>query len=347
MVLMLVVPAFSQDEITSESGPVEVEADTAEDTVTIPVDEESGMVNWDAYLSPPEGGGASWGFITMLYPPDPAALADCPEILLDGAWYPPIPFSYGYEPSGTSSLSTVGFWYLESANGYLARRSMDISDNGSNYYTSTWFVGGASVFHIEEAWTEGFYGEGYYLPDEYTGAGIDYFLKSIWFRGIVTGERMQVLLDVCGAVRIGRDMMNGGRDPLMIFQIPANETDRQNGRGSLLVWVKNGTFELVRTRLHAAYAIEMTEFQNLSPDIEVDPSYFYSEYIPGDLYWSIDQYLLTKDTSVFGLQFETTVEGREVWSFEDEEANTEGIEVEVTDEESGDSEEDSSEAVSE
>ena len=61
-----------------------------------------------------------------------------------------------------------------------------------------------------------------------------------------------------------------------------------------------GDWRLVRTRLHAAYAIEVTEFQNVSPEVSNDPQVFYSDYLPPNLYWSIDQYLLTHESSFLG-----------------------------------------------
>ena len=298
---LFMLPAYAQDEITSDSGPVEVEPETEESVVSVPVDEETGTVDWQDYFSLPAGGGANFGFVTVLYPPDPAALADCPEILLDGAWYPPIPLAYGFNPPANGQVATTGWWYLEDASGNLARRDMDIDPGTGTFVSSTWFMGGGWIFHIEQDWTSGYFSEQYYLPDEWDGPGIEYFLRNVWFHGVLGGERMSRLLEVCNAERIGRDMINGGRDRLAIFRIPANETDRQNGRGSLLVWMTIGDWRIVRTRLHAAYAIEVTEFKNVSIEVSNEPNSFYSDFLPQDIYWSIDQYLLTHDTTFFGM----------------------------------------------
>ena len=299
--MFLAFPLWAEDEISSASGPVEVTPETEESVVSVPVDEDTGTVNWQDYLSLPAGGGANFGFITVLYPPDPAALANCPEILLDGAWYPPIPYAFSFSPPTSGQIAARGWWYLEDGSGNLARRDMTISANGQEWYCSTWFMGSGWVFHIEESWPTGYFAESYYLPDEYAGPGIDYFLRSVWFRGVLGGDRMMQLLDYCGAQRIGRDIMNGGRDRLAIYEVPPNETDRQNGRGNLLVWLTTGDWRLVRTRLHAAYAIEVTEFQNVSIAVDNDPNSFYSDFLPNDIFLSIDQYLLTHETPFFGM----------------------------------------------
>jgi hypothetical protein len=82
----------------------------------------------------------------------------------------------------------------------------------------------------------------------------------------------------------------------MIYKIPANELDRQNGRGSLLVWITLQDRRIVRTRLHATYATEVTEYENISVEVQNDPTVFYNEFLPTDIYWSIDNYLLTHET---------------------------------------------------
>ncbi len=295
--ILVILPVWAQDAIDSESGPVEVEPDTEENVVSVPVDENTGTVAWEEYLSLPNGGGAQFGFVTVLYPPDPSTLEGCPDILLDGAWYPPIPFSFGFYPSSESNISVAGWWYLEDASGTLARRDINLTIGSDTWGCSTWFMGSTWIYHVEQGWNSGYIGEQYYAPDDWSGPGIDYFLRSVWFRGILGGERMSELLERCGAERLGRDMMSGGRERLAIFKVPPNETDRQNGRGSLLVWVRSGTWDLVRTRLHAAYAVEVTEFRNVSREVAVDPDVFYSDYLTDDIYWSINEYLLTHDTS--------------------------------------------------
>ncbi len=299
LIWLVSFPVLGQDEIDSSSGRVEVTPETEESVTTVPIDEETGTVNWADYSTLPAGGGAKFGFVTVLYPPDPAALIDCPEILLDGAWLPPVLFSSGFSPSGEGSLSTSGWWYLEDASGNLARRDMQIDDGYDSWFASTWFLGSGCIFHIEEGWTEGYVSENNYLPDEWQGPGIDYFLRSVWFRGILSGERMGQLLEYCGATRIGRDIFSGGRDRLSIYEIPASEMDRQNGRGSLMVWVTFGDWRLARTRLHSAYAIEVTEFENVTAEVSNDYQSYYSEYLPEDIYWSIDNYLLTHETPFF------------------------------------------------
>jgi len=297
--MLLIVPALAQDEGGSGPAEVKAESETSESVVSIPLDEETGTVDWREYLSLPNGGGANFGFITVLFPPDPAALADCPDILLDGAWYPPIPFSSGYTPPGAQQVGIRGWWYLEDGSGNLARRDMQITTSDDSWFASTWFMGGGWVYHIEEGCSSGYYTEESYLADEYSGPGIDYFLRSVWFRGVLGGDRMEQLLTICGAQRIGRDIVAGGHDRLLIFEIPANEVDRQNGRGTLLVWLTIGDWRLQRTRLHAAYAIEVTQFENVSADIDNKNDVFYSSYLPNDIYWSVDQYLLTHQTPFF------------------------------------------------
>jgi hypothetical protein len=314
-VCLFMLPAYAEDEITSDSGPVEVEPDTEESTVTVPLDEETGTVDWQDYLSLPAGGGANFGFVTVLYPPDPAALADSPEILLDGAWYPPIPLAYGFNPPANGNVSTRGWWYLEDGSGNLARRDMDIDYGSGAFVSSTWFMGGGWVFHIEQDWTSGYFAEQYYLADEWSGPGIEYFLRNVWFHGVLGGDRMSRLLEVCGAERIGRDLINGGHDRLAIFRIPPNETDRQNGRGNLLVWLTIGDWRIVRTRLHAAYAIEVTQFENVSIEVDNDPNVFYSDFLTQDIYWSMDQYLLTHETPFFGMAGSTDTSQPQTFMF--------------------------------
>jgi len=345
LAFMLIVPARAQDQVDSASSPVEVQPDTSESVVSVPVDEQTGTVLWQEYLSLPSGGGARFGFVTVLYPPDPAALADCPEILLDGAWFPPIPFAFSFEPPVDAQASTRGWWYLEDASGNLARRDMDITAGNDTWFCSTWFMGGGWAFHIERGWLTGYFAEEYYLPDEWGGPGIDFFIRNVWFHGILGGERMQRLLEVCGAQRIGRDLINAGRDRLAIFMVPANEVDRQNGRGSLLVWVTVGDWRLVRTRLHAAYAIEMTEFYNVSADVSNDPQVYDSDYLPADVYLSIDQYLLTHATPFFGVGSDVEYFGAQqstspysAQSAEGAEESTESN-TEEQDDDAGDSEE--------
>jgi len=292
LILLTAIPALGQ--VSSESGSrIEVEPETSTNVQSIPIDAESGMVDWDSYLALPEGIGATFGFIQVLYPPDPSALANSPDMLLDGAWYPPIPFSSGMYPSMEPQAATVGFQYIEDSSGYLARRDMSITDSSGSWVASTWYLGGVYVYHIEEGWAEGVYSEGLYLPDEWSGPGIDYFLRTVWFKGVLEGEMMQRLLTLCGATPIGRDRQEGGRDRLMIYEIPANEIDRQNGRGSLLIWVMQGSWRLERSRLHSVYAIEITQYENLQSNIELDPIVFESQYLLPELYWSIDEYLLT------------------------------------------------------
>jgi hypothetical protein len=291
--------------IDSSSGPVEREPDVTEDTINIPLTED-GQVNWADYLALPPGIGATWGFISTLYPPDPSALYDSPSILLDSAWSPPIPFAYGFEPAGSMNITTTGWWYIEDSTGNLARRDMTISSDQGTWDASTWFMAGTNTLHIEQGWTTSYYSEDYYLPDEYSGPGIEYFLKSVWFRGVIGGDRMLQLLQICNAQRIGRDTMNAGQDRQMIFQIPSNEFDRQNGRGKLLVWVSNGHNQLIRTRLFTAYATEVTDFKNIQQEVELDPNTFYSDYLPEEVYWSMDQYLLTHETPFFATQEQTS-----------------------------------------
>ncbi len=293
---VLILPAFGQDDASSDAGAVILEPDVEQNLESVPIDEETGMVNWDEYSRMDTGPGAIFSFITVLYPADPAALANSPEFLLDTARQPPIPFAFGYEPPSEGDVSARGWWYLEDASGNLGRRDMDLSDGVNTWFCSTWFMGGSGLFHLEEGWTDGFYEETSYLPDDWTGGGIDFFLRSVWHRGILDGERMENLLNVCGAIRFGRSPIEGGRDHLAIWQILPNETDRQNGRGSLLVWTSIGHWRLVRTRLHAAYATEVTEYATMLGEVQNDPMVFYSEFLPENIYWSIDHYLLTRET---------------------------------------------------
>jgi hypothetical protein len=295
--------------IDSSSGPVDLVPDVTEDTVTIPLTEDGQNINWAEYLALPAGIGATWGFVSTLYPPDPAALYDCPDILLDSAWSPPISFSYGFEPPASLNIITSGWWYIEDSSGNLARRDMVISSDQDTWDATTWFMAGTNTLHIEEGWTTSYYSEDYYLPDEYSGPGIDYFLKTVWFRGVIGGDRMLELLSICNAQRIGRDTMNAGQDRQMIFQIPSNELDRQNGRGNLLVWISNGHNQLIRTRLFTAYATEVTDFKNIQQEVELDPNTFYSDYLPEEVYWSMDQYLLTHETPFFATQEQTSFTG--------------------------------------
>ena len=301
---LLTLPVWAQDqnpqEIDPHNGAVTVQPDTQENMQNVPIDEETGTVDWSKYSNLPPGPGANFGFLTTLYPPEPAALADIPAQPLDTAWFPVIPFAFGYTPPADPRVSTQGWWYLEDTTGTLARRDMNITAGGSTWFCSTWFLGGTNVFHIEEGWQSGYFAETNYLPDEYSGAGIDYFLRSVWFHGVLGGQRMQDLLTYCNAQHIGRDLMRGGHDRLAIFQIPASETDRQNGRGSLLVWLTIGDWRLVRTRLHAVYATEVTEFRNVSPEVQNDPQVFYSDFLSQDLFVTIDQYLLTHEGPFWG-----------------------------------------------
>jgi hypothetical protein len=309
LVSALFLPASAQEGVDPRYGPVEVKPDVEENVMSVPVDEETGTVDWDQWSDLPAGGGAKFGFVTTLYPPDPAALANTPEILLDTAWYPPIPFAFGFSPPAQTWISTRGWFYLEDASGSLARRDTDITIEGLTSFCSTWFLGGTRVFHVEEGWQQGYLSERNYMPDEWSGGGIDFFLRCVWFRGILGGERMEKLLEVCGARQIGRDYIHGGRDRLLIYQIPPNEIDRQNGRGNLLVWLTIGDWRIMRTRLHAAYATEVTEYRMASPGVQNDPIVFYDDFLPSDIYWSIDQYLLTHEMSFIELPPEGDVFG--------------------------------------
>jgi hypothetical protein len=194
----------------------------------------------------------------------------------------------------------MGWWYLEDSTGNLARRDMTITTDTDSWFTTTWFIAGTNALHIEEAWRSAYYCEEYYMPDEWYGPGIDFFLRTVWFRGVTSGDRMEQLLTICNARRIGRDTMNAGSDRQLIYEIPANELDLQNGRGSLLVWVSVGYYRLIRTRLHTVYATEVTDFENVQEGVEIDPMTFYSEYLPEDIYWSMDHYLLTHESPFFG-----------------------------------------------
>lgn len=335
-VLILSLPAWTQDTADedipdSSSGPVEMEPDTSEDVITIPMDEESRTVNWAEYLALPPGVGANWGYVTVLYPPDPGALFDCPNILLDSAWSPPIPFSYGFEPSASTRLTTTGWWYLEDSTGNLARRDMTITADGMQWIATTWFMAGTSVLQIEEGWETSYLADVYYLPDEWSGPGIEYFLKTVWFRGVTSGERMQQLLAICNAQRIGRDVMNGGRDRNLIYQIPSNELDRQNGRGSLLVWLSVGYYKLIQTRLHTAYATEVTIFENVQESVDLDPMTYYSDWLPEDVYWSMDHYLLTHETPFFSTPDSFSFTGNTTMSEDSDTADEEAESSETED----------------
>jgi hypothetical protein len=290
--LSLILPVLAQ-EIDPHNGPVTLEPQTQENLQSVPVDEDTGTVDWENMTPFPPGPGANFGFITTLYPPEPAMLADLPQILLDSAWFPTIPFAYGFKPSPDAQISAQGWWYLEDSTGYLARRDMNIAMDQDTWFCSTWFLGGSNVFHIEQGWATGYFAEMEYLPDQRTAGGIDYFLKSVWFNGVLGGQKMQDLLTQCNAQHIGRDLIRGGHRRLAIYQIFPNETDRQNGRANLLVWLTIGDWKLVRTRLHAAYATEVTEFRNVSPEIQNDSQVYYSDYLTRQIYWSIDNYLLT------------------------------------------------------
>jgi hypothetical protein len=296
ILILLMFPVWAEDVITADDGPQVLEPQVEENLQSVPIDEETGTVNWGEYLKLDQGGGAKFGFITVLYPPDPAALSNVPETPLDTAWQPPIPFAFGYNPPSQGQISARGWWYLEDATGNLGRRDMDLSDGDSTWFCSTWFLGGSAIYHVEEGWNEGYFMETSYLPDDFEGGGIDYFLRNVWFRGVLNGERMQNLLNICGAIRFGRSPIEGGRDHLVIFQISPNETDRQNGRGSLLVWTTVGDWRLVRTRLHTVYATEVTEYASVMGEVQNDPSVYYYEWLPENIYWSIDQYLLTHES---------------------------------------------------
>ncbi|HDS29838.1 MAG TPA: hypothetical protein ENN67_02215, partial [Firmicutes bacterium] len=304
IVALMIFPAWAEDVITSDDGPVTLRPEVEQDIHVVPIDEDTGTVDWSEYLKLNEGGGAKFGFITVLYPPDPAALYNIPDILLDSAWRPPVPFAFGYSPPLSGQVSTRGWWYLEDATGNLGRRDMDVGDGNSSIFCSTWFLGGNSLYHVEENWNEGFFTEINYLPDDWEGGGIDYFLRNVWFRGILSGERMQNLLNICGAVRFGRSPIEGGRDHLVIFQISPNETDRQNGRGSLLVWTTVGDWRLVRTRLHTVYATEVTEYASVLGNVQNDPNVYYYEWLPENIYWAIDHYLLTRQSPFWGIYTE-------------------------------------------
>lgn len=304
IVLFAVSSAFGQDskpkEINPHDGPVKVKPDTSENIQSIPVDEKTGKVDWENYSYTPPGPGARFGFMSALFPPDPASLTGLPHQLLDTAWYPTIPFSYGYAPPVEGQVSVQGWWYLEDSSGNLARRDMTISVNGQSWGCSTWFLGCSNLFHIEEGWTEGYFSETNYMPDDYYGGGIDYFLRSVWFRGILDGEAMDSLLTACNAEHIGRDLMRGGRDRLAVFRIPPNEFDRQNGRGELLVWLTVGHWRIVRTRLQTVYATEVTEYKKPMPGIQNEPEVFYSEYLPKEVYTAVHDYLLTHNAPFWG-----------------------------------------------
>jgi hypothetical protein len=254
---------------------------------------DTNTVDWNKYNDLPPGPGNNFGFITTLYPPDPAALADLPKNLLDTANSPIIPFAYGYKPPTNGPVSAQGWWFLEDKTGLLARRDITITGGQDSVFCSTWFLGGTGVYHIEEGWTQGYFAETTYLPDDTMPGGIDYFLKSVWFRGVVGGQAMQDLLTACSAQRIGRDLIRGGHDRLAIYQVPATEMDRQNGKASLLVWLTIGDWRLVRTRLHASYATEVTEFRRVNSGIQNDSQVYYSEYLSQEIYQSISSYLLT------------------------------------------------------
>jgi len=331
IVLLTALPSFGQDSIGSDTGRTVVAPNKSENVLNIPIDPETGMVDWDRYLALPEGVGAKFGFAQVLFPPDPSTLADSPNTLLDSAWFPPIPFSTGLYPTNEPQTAVQGWMYTEDSTGYLARRDMTINDSSGARIASTWFLGGGYIFHIEEGWQDGYYTEGYYLPDEWTGPGIDFFLKTVWFKGVLEGDAMQRLLAICGAARIGRDRDDGGRDRLLIYEIQPNELDRQNGRGSLLIWVSQGYYRLERTRLHTVYAIEVTQYENLESNVELDPAVFQSEYLTQDLYVKIDDYLLTHRNPFLDLPSDLVYENPNAVAPGVEGESTDAAEVENTD----------------
>jgi hypothetical protein len=302
--LLLVLPVLAQEtppqEIDPHNGPVTVEPQVQEDVRSVPIDEDTGTVDWENMPPLPPGPGSNFGFLITLYPPEPAMLADLPNNLLDSAWFPTIPFAYGYEPNPDAAISVQGWWFLEDSTGSLARRDMNITMDRNTWFCSTWFLGGSNVFHIEEGWASGYFAEMSYLPDEWNTGGIDYFLSNVWFKGVLGGQKMQDLLNQCNAQHIGRDLVRGGHRRLAIYQILPNEMDRQNGRANLLVWVTIGDWKLTRTRLHAAYATEVTEFRNVSPEIQNDTQVYYSDYLTPEIYWSINNYLLTHEGPFWG-----------------------------------------------
>jgi len=132
-VSLFALPVMGEDEIDSSSGPVRVSPKSDQSVSEIPVDEETGIVDWYEYLSLPAGVGAKFGYSAVLYPPDPAALVNIPEILLDGAWLPPIPFAYGFSPPADGQIATNGWWMLEDSTGLLARRDMEIVTNDGQW----------------------------------------------------------------------------------------------------------------------------------------------------------------------------------------------------------------------
>jgi hypothetical protein len=289
---LMILPAWGQDTVDPSDGPSKITVDNTQTFKKVPVDEKTGMIDWDRMGKVPEGPGAMFAFMAALFPPDPASLADLPKHVLDTAWLPVIPFSWGYSPSfNHGQITTQGWWYIEDTSCNLARRDMTVTDDTSQIATSTWFLGGTKLFYIEEGQKKGYSGDSLYPPDEWTGGGIEFFLKTVWFKGVLRGQKMQDLLTECSAEQIGRDLIRGNQDRVVIYRIRSNENDRQNGRGNLLVWVTLGEWRLVRTRLNTVYATEMTEFRNILPDIQNTPETYYSDFLPPDYFWSINNYL--------------------------------------------------------
>jgi hypothetical protein len=173
---------------------------------------------------------------------------------------------------------------------------MTVSDGTNQWYTSTWFLGLSKVCYIEEGWKDAYIDDSNYVPDEFLQPGIEYFMKSVWFRGILGGQKMQDLLTECSAEQIGHDMIRGKLDKIIIYRIPPNENDRQNGRGNLLVWLTLGQWHLERTRLNAVYGTELTDYRDALSDVQNSPEVYYSDYLPPDAYWSINNYLTTHES---------------------------------------------------
>jgi len=48
------------------------------------------------------------------------------------------------------------------------------------------------------------------------------------------------------------------------------------------------------------FATEVIEYRNLSSEIKNEPDIYYSEFLPSEIYWSINNYLMTHEGPFWG-----------------------------------------------
>jgi hypothetical protein len=206
------------------------------------------------------GSGTFFMFNTRFTPSHPEQSSLRPGLLLNQPSVPP--------------YTVQGYCMIRDSSGLRARvGGIKITNNQSTQMESI-FAGGDRIYQWYLKDNDVSPGENVinnnYL--KHSDKGIDYFLTSVKYRGIILGAPMEKLLTDSSARRIGVENIRGTRT--LVYGIQPAKEDFLNGYQYMQVWLRVGDFRIIRSKVEKSYGTEQTEYSRHIVGIQIDDSNF-------------------------------------------------------------------------